>query len=168
MLDNHICTLAVSLQNYYVSGFILFQREEGCIGGERPTTTQAHYTTALQNFKPRNTHSLLRFSRPVKAPLVSSIVPEMSLWSSSLGRGQERAHNRCLTPRLIVKKKWKKVWNAIRIASHFLLTALRKSRVLQQSSANHFSSTEPCWDGAFQREPWLFPSWNPLFLKQQQ
>lgn len=101
--DNHICTLAVSLQNYYISNFllifILLQREEDCVGGKRPTPTQAHNTTVSQNFKPRDTHSLLRFSSPVKAPLVSSIVPEMSLWSSSLGRGQERAHNQCLSPR---------------------------------------------------------------------
>lgn len=36
-----------------------------------------------------HTHSLLRLSSPVKAPLVSSIVPEISLWSRSLGRRDE-------------------------------------------------------------------------------
>lgn len=41
-----------------------------------------------------DTHSLLRFSRPVKAPLVSSIVPEISLWSRSLeSRRQKKARN---------------------------------------------------------------------------
>lgn len=34
----------------------------------------------------RHTHSLLRLSSPVKAPLVSSIVPEISLWPRSLGK----------------------------------------------------------------------------------
>lgn len=38
----------------------------------------------------RGTHSLLRLSNPEKAPLVSSIVPEMSLWSSSLWRVREK------------------------------------------------------------------------------
>lgn len=37
-----------------------------------------------------DTHSLLRLSNPEKAPLVSSIVPEMSLWSSSLWRMREK------------------------------------------------------------------------------
>lgn len=37
-----------------------------------------------------HTHSLLRLSSPVKAPLVSSIVPEISLWSRSLGRRDRR------------------------------------------------------------------------------
>lgn len=37
-----------------------------------------------------DTHSLLRLSNPEKAPLVSSIVPEMSLWSSSLWRTREK------------------------------------------------------------------------------
>lgn len=36
------------------------------------------------------TYSLLRLSNPEKAPLVSSIVPEMSLWSSSLWRAREK------------------------------------------------------------------------------
>lgn len=36
-----------------------------------------------------DTHSLVRLSIPQKAPLVSSIVPEMSLWSSSLWRMRE-------------------------------------------------------------------------------
>lgn len=34
--------------------------------------------------KEEKTHSFRSFFRPAKAPLVSSIVPEMSLWSSSL------------------------------------------------------------------------------------
>lgn len=34
----------------------------------------------------RDTHSLLRLSSPVNAPLVSSIVPEISLWPRSLGK----------------------------------------------------------------------------------
>lgn len=37
-----------------------------------------------------DTHSLLRLSNPEKAPLVSSIVPDMSLWSSSLWRMREK------------------------------------------------------------------------------
>lgn len=37
-----------------------------------------------------DTHSLMRLSNPEKAPLVSSIVPEMSLWSSSLWRMREK------------------------------------------------------------------------------
>lgn len=36
------------------------------------------------------TYSLVRLSIPQKAPLVSSIVPEMSLWSSSLWRMREK------------------------------------------------------------------------------
>lgn len=45
---------------------------------------------APQSFQPRDTHSLLRLSSPVKAPVVSSMVPEMSLWSRSLGRRQTK------------------------------------------------------------------------------
>lgn len=37
-----------------------------------------------------DTYSLVRLSNPEKAPLVSSIVPEMSLWSSSLWRTREK------------------------------------------------------------------------------
>lgn len=37
-----------------------------------------------------DTYSLVRLSNPEKAPLVSSIVPEMSLWSSSLWRMREK------------------------------------------------------------------------------
>lgn len=74
------------------------------------------YTGTQQNwlaeFKPRDTHSLLRFSRPVKAPLVFSIVPEMSLWSSSLGRGQKRARNQRLSPSVTVTNKWRKLESA--------------------------------------------------------
>lgn len=40
------------------------------------------------HYKHQDTHSLLRLSSPVKAPLVSSIVPEISLWSRSLGSRQ--------------------------------------------------------------------------------
>lgn len=42
------------------------------------------------NFEQEDTHSLLKLSRPVKAPLVSSMVPEMSLWSRSLERRNKR------------------------------------------------------------------------------
>lgn len=70
------------------------------------TGTQQNW---IAESKPRDTHSLLRFSRPVKAPLVSSIVPEMSLWSSSLGRAQERAQNQHLSPNVTVKNKWRKL-----------------------------------------------------------
>lgn len=42
------------------------------------------------NKRKSDTHSLLRLSNPEKAPLVSSIVPEMSLWSSSLWRTREK------------------------------------------------------------------------------
>lgn len=79
--------------------------------------TQPHTGTQqnwLAEFMPRDTHSLLRFSRPVKAPLVSSIVPEMSLWSSSLGRGQERAQNQCLSPNVTVTNKWRKLESSTR------------------------------------------------------
>lgn len=110
VLDNPICAPAGSLQNHHVSDFLLisnlFQGEEDC-RGERPDPHR--HTTVLHNFRTRDTHSLLRFSRPVKAPLVSSIVPEMSLWSSSLGRGQEKAHNQCLNPRVIIQNK-QKLW----------------------------------------------------------
>lgn len=41
-----------------------------------------------------DTYSLLRLSNPEKAPLVSSIVPEMSLWSSSLWRGRKEGDER--------------------------------------------------------------------------
>lgn len=39
---------------------------------------------------------MFRLSSPEKAPLVSSIVPEMSLWSSSLQRQRERSSTSCL------------------------------------------------------------------------
>lgn len=44
-----------------------------------------------------NTHSLLRLSSPAKAPLVSSIVPEISLWSRSLGKRQTVSSTSTLT-----------------------------------------------------------------------
>lgn len=44
----------------------------------------------MKERKRGDTHSLLRLSNPAKAPLVSSIVPEMSLWSSSLWRMREK------------------------------------------------------------------------------
>lgn len=110
VLDNPTCAPAGSLQNHHVSDFLLisnlFQGKEDC-RGERPDPHR--HTTVLHNFRTRDTHSLLRFSRPVKAPLVSSIVPEMSLWSSSLGRGQVKAHNQRLNPRVIIQNK-QKLW----------------------------------------------------------
>lgn len=44
----------------------------------------------IKERKRGDAHSLLRLSSPEKAPLVSSIVPEMSLWSSSLWRTREK------------------------------------------------------------------------------
>lgn len=49
---------------------------------------EKHCAPPPQKGQRRDTHSLLRLSSPVKAPLVSSIVPEISLWSRSLGRRQ--------------------------------------------------------------------------------
>ena len=58
------------------------------IGGEQGRgVTSVHHPH--RSFS-AHTHSLLRLSSPVKAPLVSSIVPEISLWSRSLGKRDRR------------------------------------------------------------------------------
>lgn len=60
---------------------------------------EKHCAPPPQKSQRRDTHSLLRLSRPVKAPLVSSIVPEISLWSRSLGRRQREGSPSSLSSR---------------------------------------------------------------------
>ena len=60
-----------------------------CVLGEQGRGKR-HLCAPAPRIVQGHTHSLLRLSSPVKALLVSSIVPEISLWSRSLGRRHRR------------------------------------------------------------------------------
>lgn len=72
--------------------FRLGPEQRGAGGATATSPTEVCPTHSPAELRAADTHSLLRLSSPEKAPLVSSIVPEISLWSRSLGRGQKAAH----------------------------------------------------------------------------
>jgi len=68
---------------------------------------QNRCTPAPQKLQLGDTHSLLRLSSPVKAPLVSSIVPEILLWSRSLGRRRKEGSPSSLSSQLSLTSRGK-------------------------------------------------------------
>lgn len=85
---------AVSPEDICVNGCpcLCGQNKRHTPGGGRGPTAWG----TVKDFRRWSTHSLFRLSRPRKAPFVSSIVPEISLWSSSLKRRQKTRYNQFL------------------------------------------------------------------------
>lgn len=92
--------------------------EQRRYGGEPRNAFTCISPSELQT---RHTHSLLRLSSPVKAPLVSSIVPEISLWSRSLGRRESSPSS--LSSQLFFQHKLREQTDTQSVPSRCILAA---------------------------------------------